>query len=80
MFNSDNLALTETYKAYRNALNRLRRLAKRNYYHSVLNEHKGNSQKVWQVVNKLASVKNRRLLPSYCLLLPIVILSLMKKV
>ena len=40
--NSDNLVLTEKYKAYRNALNRSLRLAKRNYYHSVLNEHKGN--------------------------------------
>ena len=46
---SDNLVLTEKYKAYRNALNRLLRLAKRNYYHSVLNEHKSNSQKVWLV-------------------------------
>ena len=63
--NSDNLVLNEKYKAYRNALNRLLRLAKRNYYHSVLNEHKGNSQNVWQVVNNLAFTKNRtRLLPS----------------
>ena len=44
--NSDNLVLTEKYKAYQNSLNRLLRLAKRNYYNSVLNEHKGNSQKV----------------------------------
>ena len=57
--------MTEKYKDYRNALNRLLRLAKRNYYHSVLNEHKGNSQKVWQVVNELAFTKNRtRLVPS----------------
>ena len=63
--NSDNLVLTEKYKAYRNALNRLLRLAKRNYYHSVLNEHKGSSQKVWQVVNELAFIKERtKLLPS----------------
>ena len=55
--NSDNLVLTEKYKAYRNALNRLLRLAKRNYYHSVLNEHKGNSRKVWQVVNESAFTK-----------------------
>ena len=63
--NSNNLVLTEKYKAYRNAFNRLLRLAKRNYYHSVLNEHKGNSQKVWQVVNELAFTKNRtKWLPS----------------
>ena len=56
--NSENLVLTEKYKAYQNALNRLLRLAKRNYNHSILNEHKGNSQKVWQVVNELAFTKN----------------------
>ena len=63
--NSDNLVLTEKYRAYRNALYRLLRLTKRNYYHSFINEHKGNSQKVWQVVNELAFTKNRtKLLPS----------------
>ena len=41
------------------------RLAKQNYYHSVLNGHKGKSQKVWQIVNELALTKNRtKLLPS----------------
>ena len=60
-----NLVLTEKYKAYRNALNRLLRSVKRNYYHSVLNEHKGNSQKAWRAVNELAFTKNRtKLLPS----------------
>ena len=63
--NSDKLVLTEKYKAYQNALNQLLRLAKGNYYQSVLNEHKGNSQKVWQVANELAFTKNRtKLLPS----------------
>ena len=63
--NSDNLVLTEEYKVYQNALNRLLRLAKRNYYHSVLNVHKGNSQKVWQEVIALAFTKNSiKLLPS----------------
>ena len=39
-------------------------MAKRNYYHSVLNDHKGNSQKVWQIVNELAFTENRtKLLP-----------------
>ena len=41
------------------------RLAKRNYYHNVLNQRKGNSQKVWQVVNELTFTKNRtKWLPS----------------
>ena len=63
--NSDNLVSTENYKDNRNAFNRLLRLAKRNYYHIVLNEHKGNSQKVRQVINELAFTKNcPKLLPS----------------
>ena len=50
----NNLALNEEYKAYRNTLNRLLRLAKQNHYHNVLNEHKGNSRKAWEVINELA--------------------------
>ena len=62
---NNTLVLTEKDEAYRNALNRLLSLAKQNYYHCILNEHKGTSQKVWQVVNKLAFMKNRtQLLPS----------------
>ena len=41
----NNLALTEKYKVYRNALNRLLRLANLKNYQCNLNEHKGNSQK-----------------------------------
>ena len=37
---------------YRNTLNRLLRRAKSNYYHFVLNEHKGNSKKAWETVNE----------------------------
>ena len=41
----NNLALTDKYKAYRNALNRLLRLANLKYYHCELNELKGNPEK-----------------------------------
>ena len=41
----NNLALTEKYKAHRNALSQLLRLANLKYYLCELNEHKGNSQK-----------------------------------
>ena len=47
------------YKAYRNTLNRLLRRAESNYYHSVLNEHKGNSKKAWETVNELIYNKKR---------------------
>ena len=56
--NSDNLVLTNKYKS-------IVEIGKTKLLHSVLNEHKGNSQKVWQVVNELAFTKKRtRLLPS----------------
>ena len=50
----NNLALNEKYEEYRNTLNRSLRLAKQNHYHNILNEHKGNSKKVWEVTNELA--------------------------
>ena len=50
----NNLALNEEYKAYRNTLNRLLRLAKQIHYHNILNEHKGNSKKAWKFINELA--------------------------
>ena len=34
-------------------------MAKRSYYHLVLNEHKGNSAKVWEIVNELTDNKKR---------------------
>jgi len=41
--NRNNLDLYEKYKSYRNVLNRSIKLAKQNYYHRILNEHKGNT-------------------------------------
>jgi len=41
----ENVTLTKEYKAYRNTLNRLLKLAKQNYYHNLLDEHKDNSKK-----------------------------------
>ena len=41
----ENVELTEEYTTYRNTLNRILRLAKRNYYHQVLNENKGDLKK-----------------------------------
>jgi len=41
------------YTTYRNCLNRIIRLAKRSYYHKVLDDCKGSSKKVWEIVNEL---------------------------
>ena len=56
----NNLALNEEYKAYRNTLSRLLRLAKQSHYHNILNKHKGNSKKAWKVRNELAFDKKRQ--------------------
>ena len=59
----NNLALNEEFKAYRNTLNRLLRLAKQNDYHNILKEHKGNSKKAWEVINELAFDKKKTSMP-----------------
>ena len=56
---TENVELTEEYKTYRNTLNRILRLAKRNYYYQVLNENKSDLKKVWNVVNELTYNKKR---------------------
>ena len=56
----------ESYKNYRNVLNRSLRLAKSAYHHRVLRENKDDSKKVWKVINELIySNKRNRLLPFY---------------
>ena len=57
------MALKEEYKAYRNTLNRSLRLAKQNHYHNILNEHKGNLKKAWEVINELAFDKKKTNIP-----------------
>ena len=56
---TENLELTEEFKTYRNTLNCILCLAKRNYYHQVLNANKGDSKKVWNIVNELTYNKKR---------------------
>ena len=56
--------LKNKYKIYRNTLNRALKWAKSNHYHSVL-EHKGDSKKMWEIVNELTyNKKHSRMLPS----------------
>ena len=57
--NRDDLALKERYESYRNTLNRVIRQSKRNYYHKILDENKGNSKTTWDVVNELVNHKSR---------------------
>ena len=56
----NNLVLNEKYEAYRNTLNRSLRLAKQNHYHSILNDHEGNSKTAWDVINELALDKKKQ--------------------
>ena len=46
-------------KTYKNILNRALKLWKRSHYHNVLQEHKGNSKKIWEIVNELTYTKKR---------------------
>ena len=39
------------------------RLTKQNHYHNILNEHKGNSEKAWEVINELAFDKKKTSIP-----------------
>ena len=56
----------ESYKVYRNVLNRSLRIAKSAYYHRILRENKDDSKKVWKIINELVySNKRNGLGPSY---------------
>ena len=43
------------YKTHRNALNHLKRHAKRNYYITKCNEYKNKTHKLWQIINQKIS-------------------------
>ena len=43
-----------TYKIYRNALNRVKRASKVDYYHKECLNNKNNSKKLWQIINKIS--------------------------
>ena len=64
--NRNSLDKVENFKRYRNVRNRSSRIAKSAYYHRVFCENKGDSKKVWKVINELVnSNKQNRLGPSY---------------
>jgi hypothetical protein len=47
------------YKRARNALNKLIKDTKRNYYTSVLNDTKNNPKNMWNTINKLTNKKSK---------------------
>ena len=60
-----NLARSETYKAYKNKLNHLIRIAKRNYYESQFVRARNNIKDTWKLINEVINNKNtKRVLPS----------------
>ena len=54
-----NSLVSSEYKAYRNTLNRTINGAKRMHYHELLKDNKGDSNKIWKIVNELASIKTK---------------------
>ena len=64
--NRNSLDKVESYKRFRNVLNRSLRRVKSAYYHRVLRENKDDSKKVLKVINELVySNKRNRLGPSF---------------
>ena len=64
--NRNSLDKVESCKIYRNVPNCSLRIAKSAYYHRVLRENKGDSKKIWKVINEIVcSYKRNRLGPSY---------------
>ena len=47
----------DKYKRYRNVLNRAIEGEKRNYYSKVVTEEKHNSEKLYQIINKICKLK-----------------------
>ena len=50
----------DKYKKYRNVLNRAIKGAKRNYYNKIVTEEKHNSEKLYQIMNKICKLKNSK--------------------
>ena len=50
----------DKYKKYRNVLNRAIKGAKRNYYNKIVTEEKHNSEKLYQIINKICKLKNSK--------------------
>ena len=48
----------DKYKKYRNILNRAIEGAKRNYYNKIVTEEKHNSEKLYQIINKICKIQN----------------------
>ena len=50
--------ISVSFKKYRNLLNRVIELAKRLYFKQIVKYNKGNSKKLWKVVNNIVSTKS----------------------
>ena len=49
----------EVYKKYRNTLNRTTKLAKETYYKETIDSTKGDSKKLWKIIDTLINSKNK---------------------
>ena len=50
----------DKYKKYSNVLNRAIESAKQNYYNKIVTEEKHNSEKLYQIINKICKLKNSK--------------------
>ena len=52
------------YKTYRHVLNRVIKSAKESYYRDSFYQNKNDQEKLWKVINELASTKKKKVIPS----------------
>jgi hypothetical protein len=68
MYLSSKKSINEnTYKTYRNEINRLLRLSERKYYQDILLSHKNNLRKTWQMLKDLLNKKEKNLFTNHIL-------------
>jgi hypothetical protein len=56
---NDHLVNT-TFRIYRNKFNKLKKIAKQNYYHDLFNKYKTNARKTWEVMRSIINKNNDR--------------------
>ena len=62
---SPNPVRESQYKIYRNKLNHLIRISKRNYYDERFDSEKNNLRETWKLINEVINKKERPLCPPH---------------
>lgn len=62
---TNNIYNRNYYKQYSNKLNHVKLIAKKTYYHKILEENKKNVKKIWKTLNSILNTKTRQsIIPS----------------